>query len=397
MGNNTGRLRSVEFFVGAGGLGIGMKMAGFDHEVVVDSDTEACRTIETNQALGDPYVAGWKVRCIDARMADLSDVPPEPDLATGGVPCQPWSGGGKGLGENDKRNMWPTATSLVRRMRPRAFVFENVPGLAEARFKSYLDYVLATLAAPEDDAKTGENQAEHLARLRRGAGGGLRYRVKTAILAAADQGTAQARRRLFIVGLRSDLTREWQPPAPVRSAEALFADQWLTGRYWSDRGLQQPEPDDRTAALIRAARSNRRPADLFADPDKPPQAPHRTVRDAIGDMPEPTWVEPAWLPGHIRAAREARPYGTKHTGTGLDEPAKTLRAGDHGVGGGSAMFRNDDGRYRHFTVREAARLQDFHDSYRFTGGWSSGLRQCGNAVPVALARAVGKSVAVALA
>jgi len=77
-----------------------------------------------------------------------------------------------------------------------------------------------------------------------------------------------------------------------------------------------------------------------------------------------------------------------HTGSPLDEPAKTLKAGDHGVPGGENMLRRPDGTVRYFTVREAARLQTFPDAYHFQGAWTEAMRQLGNAVPVALARAV---------
>jgi DNA (cytosine-5)-methyltransferase 1 len=82
-----------------------------------------------------------------------------------------------------------------------------------------------------------------------------------------------------------------------------------------------------------------------------------------------------------------------HTGSYIDEPAKTLKAGVHGVPGGENMVRRADGSVRYFTVRESARLQTFPDNYRFHGAWTECMRQLGNAVPVELARQVGVSVA----
>ena len=66
----------------------------------------------------------------------------------------------------------------------------------------------------------------------------------------------------------------------------------------------------------------------------------------------------------------------------LDEPAKTLKAGDHGVPGGENMLAASDGSVRYFTVREAARLQTFPDDYIFPVPWTEAMRQLGNAVPV---------------
>ena len=82
-----------------------------------------------------------------------------------------------------------------------------------------------------------------------------------------------------------------------------------------------------------------------------------------------------------------------HTGSPLDEPAKTLKAGVHGVPGGENMLRAPNGEVRYFTVRESARLQTFPDDYVFHGSWSETMRQLGNAVPVRLAEMVGKDVA----
>jgi DNA (cytosine-5)-methyltransferase 1 len=82
-----------------------------------------------------------------------------------------------------------------------------------------------------------------------------------------------------------------------------------------------------------------------------------------------------------------------HTGSPLDEPSKTLKAGDHGVPGGENMIAMPDGTVRYFTVREAALIQTFPDGYVFHGSWGEIMRQLGNAVPVKLARAVARQVA----
>jgi DNA (cytosine-5)-methyltransferase 1 len=77
----------------------------------------------------------------------------------------------------------------------------------------------------------------------------------------------------------------------------------------------------------------------------------------------------------------------------LDEPAKALKAGDHGVPGGENMMIHPNGQVRYFTVRESARLQTFPDNYLFPGSWTESMRQLGNAVPVQLAGVVASSVA----
>jgi DNA (cytosine-5)-methyltransferase 1 len=73
----------------------------------------------------------------------------------------------------------------------------------------------------------------------------------------------------------------------------------------------------------------------------------------------------------------------------LDSPAKTIKAGDHGVPGGENMLRFADGSVRYMTVLEAKRLQTFPDDFVIKGGWGEAMRQIGNAVPVLLAQRIG--------
>ena len=115
----------------------------------------------------------------------------------------------------------------------------------------------------------------------------------------------------------------------------------------------------------------------------------------IGDLPDPERGGSDVFANHIFNPG-ARQY-KGHTGSPLDEPAKTLKAGDHGVPGGENMLRRVDGSVRYFTVREAARLQTFPDEYVFRGAWTEAMRQLGNAVPVRLAEMVARSVAEKLA
>jgi DNA (cytosine-5)-methyltransferase 1 len=124
--------------------------------------------------------------------------------------------------------------------------------------------------------------------------------------------------------------------------------------------------------------------------------PWLTVRDAISDLGEPARNKSSVLfPNHVLQTG-AKSY-PGHTGSPLDEPAKTLKAGDHGVPGGENMVRFPNGEVRYFTVRESCRLQTFPDEYVFEGSWSENMRQLGNAVPVTLGEVVLKSVKATIA
>ena len=158
----------------------------------------------------------------------------------------------------------------------------------------------------------------------------------------------------------------------------------LTGAYWRRHGLDIPPVPEKHFHRVRALRESLLPPDT---------KPWQTLRDALADLPEPS-SNPGAVQDH-RYQPGAKPYAG-HTGSPLDLPAKTLKAGDHGVPGGENMLARPDGSIRYFTVREAARLQTFPDDYVFQGAWSEAMRQLGNAVPVRLAETIARSVASTL-
>lgn len=377
----AGRLTSVELFAGAGGLVLGGELAGFSPTMVVEWNRWAAATVRHNQAAGHRLVRDWNLVEADVRDVDLSGIGPGTDLLSGGPPCQPFSHGGLGRGLDDHRDMFPVATQALSALAPRAFLFENVRGLTRTVFADYYELVLRRLESPEVVARPGEEWEDHLARLRAETGRhhGLRYVVVPTLVDAADYGVPQRRHRLFLVGFRADLDVRWSFPAPTHSKAALAAAQAGGGSYWAEHGLASPE----------AAEALRSPQGADVGTER-----WQTVRDALRGLPDPLAADSASWPNHT-AQREARTYAG-HAGSPLDAPAKALKAGVHGVPGGENMVSFPDGAVRHFTVREAARLQTFPDDYEFQGSWSEGMRQLGNAVPVELARVIATSIAGAL-
>ena len=384
-------MRSVELFAGAGGLAIGMANAGFEHAAVLEWDHDACETFRVNQQLHASSVEGWPLHEGDVRgfsYDHLKDVM----VVSGGPPCQPFSMGGKHRGSMDERDMFPEAVRAVRELRPKAFIFENVKGLLRETFADYFEYVHLQLTHPSAIRRKTETWQDHRARLEKhhtSRGAESEYHVVFRLLNAADYGVPQRRERVFLVGFRADLGMQWSFPEPTHTEDALLHAKWISAEYWDRHAIakrRRPTFAPRQEARIDKLRSGVLINNL---------APWRTVRDGLEGLPDPEKRAAAIIPNHLFNPG-ARPY-PGHTGSPLDEPAKTLKAGDHGVPGGENMLARPDGSVRYFTVREAARLQTFPDEYIFQGSWSEAMRQLGNAVPVKLAETVARSVSKTLA
>lgn len=370
-------MNSIELFTGAGGLALGSHYAGFNHLALVEWNPEACRTLIANVRENTvPGIDHWKVHQADIRQFSFDGYRHEGvSLIAGGVPCQPFSIGGKHHGMNDERDMFPQFVRAVRILRPKAFIIENVKGLLRRQFQNYFQYICLQLNHPDLPPKKNEEWVRHLERLERhhtkGGTGELVYNVVWRLMNAADYGVPQRRERVFIVGIRSDLGMEFSFPEATHSRAALDLDM-VSGHYWDRHGA--------TPRVL--ARQRPLPDGL---------KPWVTIRDVIQDLPRPRENDPTARPDH-RLNPGARVY-PGHTGSDVDLPAKTLKAGVHGVPGGENMIAFPDGSVRYFTVREAARVQSFPDTWYFSGAWSEAMRQLGNAVPLRLAEVVSRKLA----
>ena len=391
-------MKAVELFAGAGGLGLGLSLAGFKPAAVVEWDRWACDTIRENLRREYPLVNGWPLVEGDVRewIMDFSASPHAEgvDLVAGGPPCQPFSMGGKHGAFRDDRDMFPATVGVIRTLQPRAFIVENVKGLTRPSFHNYYQYILAQLKLPALSRKPDESWVDHHGHLQRALSSrpsrsALAYNVIPTLVNAANYGVPQRRERVFMIGFRSDLDVKWDFPGETHSMNALLHEQWVTGEYWERHGIsrsRRPAAPDAHKTTIDRMRALGLPPDKLA---------WRTVRDALVDLPDPESTARHTAHNH-RYQAGAKTY-PGHTGSPLDLPAKTLKAGDHGVPGGENMLVRQDGSVRYFSVREAARIQTFPDGYVFHGSWTETMRQLGNAVPVALARIVAASVAEKLA
>ena len=376
-------MNSLELFSGAGGLAKGLELAGFSHAAFVEFNKHACQSLAKNF---DPR----KVFCGDVRdydFASLSDI----DLVAGGPPCQPFSMGGKHQAHADSRDMFPHASNAIAALHPKAFVFENVKGLLRASFSEYFDYVLLRLAFPHCSIAPNESWQAHLTKLRNKAlhePDSVQYHVSHKLLNAADYGVPQCRERVVIVGIRSDIKCQWQFPLPTHSSEQLVFEKYVSGTYWKRHGAAPIDAAASAQIAVQRATQVEAQIDLFA----PKLEAWRTVRDALVGVCDPRARHS--IPGH-EFRDGARSY-PGHTGSDLDLPAKTIKAGGHGVPGGENMIAFPDGTVRYFTTFEAKRIQTFPDDFAIAGAWGEAMRQIGNAVPVLLARRLGEALMSAL-
>jgi DNA (cytosine-5)-methyltransferase 1 len=203
---------SIELCAGGGGQALGLEMAGFHHEVLVEYEPQFCTTLRRNR----PH---WNTLQEDIRSFSgekFSGV----DLVAGGVPCPPFSIAGKQLGADDDRDMFPAALSLVQAVKPRAVLLENVSGLASAKFSEYRSNLLTSFAK-------------------------LGYQPEWRILQASDFGVPQLRSRFILVALRAKDAAffEWpEPSTPGRGIGETLVDLmgengWPGAEAWARRAV----------------------------------------------------------------------------------------------------------------------------------------------------------------
>jgi DNA (cytosine-5)-methyltransferase 1 len=175
---------SLEICSGAGGQALGLELAGFAHQGLVEIEPAACATLRLNRP-------EWNV--IEGDLRSFDGRPYKGiDLLAGGVPCPPFSRAGKQLGSIDERDLFPDAIRLVDECRPQAVMLENVRGLLDAVFDDYRNKV--------------EKQLKKLG-----------YVPSWRLLNASDYGVSQLRPRVVFVGIRKDVASKFTWPEPLKT------------------------------------------------------------------------------------------------------------------------------------------------------------------------------------
>lgn len=327
----------LDLFAGCGGAALGLQRAGWRALACVERDEAAAGTLAA---------AGFPALRADVREVDWSPFVGRVDLVWASPPCQPGSTAGRRRGPLDPRDGWPWTFDALDVVRPTWFLAENVLGWTYHASGCRLD--------GERHSCTGcawENSVLPALRARFAFTGAWR-------LDAADHGVPQHRRRVIL----------WGGPLPLRPP-----------------GPSHGDPDDEDTA-------NRG------------LSPWRTVRDAVGDtlLADDTCDSRACYPcdgSHGRACAEPwradRPAPTVTTtevkGTRAHAPDWTFHGGPDRASDAAFLVAG----VRRIEVVEGQRLQGLPDDWPLQGTREEQYRQIGNAVPPALAEAVGRAVAVA--
>ena len=173
----------LEICAGGGGQALGLEQAGFASAGAVEIDATACTTLRANRP-------SWNVIEGDLRAISGKEFTGV-DLLAGGVPCPPFSIAGKQLGKHDERDLFPEAIRLIRDIKPRAVMLENVPGFAQAKFAGHRAWIREELAE-------------------------LGYEAEWCILQAADYGVPQLRPRFILIALKPLESAMFHWPKPQR-------------------------------------------------------------------------------------------------------------------------------------------------------------------------------------
>jgi DNA (cytosine-5)-methyltransferase 1 len=366
---NTKRL-AVDLFSGAGGLSSGLEQAGWTVAAAVDMDKRALQTHAANfpglslqMDLGDPSERD--------RLVDLL-APAEIDLVAGGPPCQPFSRAGRSkirdLVMNHKRDphdrrkeLWVAYLDVIKRIRPRAVIMENVPdmGLAD-------DFFVVRLI---------EEELEDLG-----------YATQIRIVDAWEYGVPQHRKRLILLARRDTDFFGWREPDRERTTlrdaigDLPKLDVKPLERIGARKTAYRQPP-----TISRFARSMRAGAERGILWD------HMTRRVRADDFEIFTEMDPKTLYSEIDEVRrryKADHFVDKYKKLDWNELSRTITA--HIAKDGYWYIHPDQPRT--LTVREAARIQTFPDRFRFAGTRSDAFRQIGNAVPPKLGRAAAQAL-----
>ena len=325
---------SLELFAGAGGLALGMHFAGFRQILLNEIDPMASETLRINRP-------DWNVLEGDVHKVDFTPLKGLVDFVSGGFPCQAFSYAGKKGGLNDTRGtLFFELARAVKEIQPKVFMGENVKGLLS-----------------HDDGRTLDVIRNAIAEL------GYTL-VEPRVLKAVMYQVPQKRERLILVAIRNDIAPhvEFHWPSPYKRIMTL-RDAFYKGKLYKEdvpesEGQTYPEKKRRVLCMVPEGGDWR---DL----------PEDIAKDFMGA---------SFYLGGGKTGMARR--------LSMDEPSLTLTCAP----AQKQTERCHPTETRPLTVREYARIQTFPDEWTFAGTVSDQYKQIGNAVPVNLSWAIGRSL-----
>lgn len=325
---------SVELFAGAGGLALGMHMAGFRHVLLNEIDPMACQTLRKNHP-------EWNVLEGDIHQIDFTPLRGKVDFLSGGFPCQAFSYAGKKGGLNDTRGtLFFELARAVKEIQPKVFMGENVKGLLS-----------------HDNGKTIEIIRNAIAEL------GYTL-VEPKVLKAIMYQVPQKRERIILIAIRNDIAErvKFHWPAPYRRVmtlrDAFFKGTLFDNDVPASEGQNYPTKKARVMAMVPEGGDWR-------------------------DLPESVQKEYMGASFYLGGGKTGMARRLS-----MDEPSLTLTCAP----AQKQTERCHPTETRPLTVREYARIQTFPDNWEFVGNITDQYKQIGNAVPVNLAYAIGRSL-----
>jgi len=385
------QLRMIDLFAGAGGLSEGLSEAGFKSLYANEIQRRYAETYSINHP--ETFMDQRDIRIVDAGLVreKLNLQKGDLDLIAGGPPCQGFSINAPKRCSSDERNhLFKEYLRFVEEFNPRSVIVENVPGLVSFEGGGTLEAILAAL----DE---------------------LGYRADVKILYAPHFGVPQTRWRTVVIGFRDDHDPLSAFPEPVRYAPmrvnftSSFAGKNIVAL---PKQVELPSFTSVSDAIgdlpeLRNGESGKEIKRYRTDPQNDFQLAMRTgsrgvlnheaARLGKTNMERLRHIPPGgnWtsIPFELLPKGMQRARRTDHTKRyGRVDPsglASTIltKCDPHW----GAYFHYDQDRA--FTVREAARLQTFPDTFQFVGSRVEQYEQVGNAVPPLLGAAIGQSVA----
>ena len=338
----------IDLFCGAGGLSTGLARAGWHCRLATDWWPDALRTHVHNA----PSATVWDGDIHSLRGSKLNELAKgSPDWVVGGPPCQGFSTVGKRSREDERNGLFREFFRVVKTLKPRGFLIENVLGLKDMRF--------------------GESVVELFE--------SIGYTVAMHVVTAAEHGVPQLRRRVIFVG---DIDGRWfLGPKAQRTPE-----QYVTVR-------------DAIGDLPQL-----RPGETSTNYSQPPKTAYqremrrgsKTIQGHAASAHPPSLVEAiSFIPdGGNRFSIPDRyqpksGFHNSYSRLSSNEPAVAVT---QNMGKPSGTRCIHPTQHRGLTTREGARLQSFPDTYHFLGGVTSQRLQVANAVPPLLAEAIGRAL-----